>query len=181
MAGSFDLLVGGLEIVLKEDQSILLLDNKANELHENLASNFQYNAKEVQKLANHIKKEKRKILEDYTKNCNVGIYLTSLLERKLKEDTKRVKLDLRGLPPIHFIGYGHSIGTIEILGNVGDYAGAFMKNDALLHIKGCVGKNKGYRMIGGAILVENKEKVLTTPIFKGFLRGYELKTVKVIS
>ena len=95
----------------------------------------------------------RKYFSDMANYWTVGLFISSAINKVIKEDDT-IMLDFPSLGyPVDCIGYRLEHGKIVLQGNAGDYLGEAMSGGQIT-IQGNAGYYVGYSMSGGKITIQ---------------------------
>ncbi|MEW6162162.1 MAG: hypothetical protein AB1606_02415 [Nitrospirota bacterium] len=110
------------------------------------AKEYDVNLLEVERLFNDV-------LSNFMRGGLLGFYTSGLYKDVIREKDV-LRLDLRKYPAsISGLGYRHSCGRLEIIGNKAYYLGMEMEGGEIL-VSGNVGNYLGRSMKGGRIIIE---------------------------
>lgn len=119
-------------------------------LGKGIAEEYKVNLLEIERLFN-------EVLSNYMRGGLLGFYISGLYTEVMREKDV-LRLDLRKYPAsISGLGYRHSCGRLEIIGNKAYYLGMEMERGEIL-VRGNVGNYLGKSMRGGRIIVEGNAR-----------------------
>jgi hypothetical protein len=122
------------------------ITEKIFNLGRNAAREYNINLLEIERLFNDV-------MSKYMRGGLLGFYISGLYKDIIREK-EILRLDLRKYPAsISGLGYRHSCGKLEIIGNKAYYIGLEMEGGEIV-VKGNVGNYLGKSMKGGNIIIE---------------------------